>query len=182
MTCWGNNGNGQLGNGSITNSLIPVAVTGLTTATSVSAGNFHSCAVLASGSVQCWGTNGSGQLGNDSTTQSLVPVAVSGLTTATRVSAGNVHGCAVLASGGVQCWGNNNCGQLGDETGGLSAVVPVLVLPGDCTMDIDGDGSVATLTDILMLGRASMGLSGSAVTQNAVGAQATRSTWTDIRA
>ena len=61
-------------------------------------------------------------------------------------------------------------------------MVPVLVLPGDCTMDIDGDGSVATLTDILMLGRASMGLSGSAVTQNAVGAQATRSTWLDIRA
>ena len=130
----------------------------------------------------CWGNNGNGQLGNNSTTQSPIPVAVSGLTTATGVSAGNSHSCAVLTSGGVQCWGVNSSGQLGDETGGSSALVPGPVLPGECTMDIDGDGNVSTLTDVLMLGRASMGLSGSAVTQNALGAQATRSTWIDIRA
>ena len=49
-------------------------------------------------------------------------------------------------------------------------------------MDIDGDGVVGTLSDLLMVTRAGMGLSGSSVTQNAVGAQATRSTWIDIRA
>ena len=109
-------------------------------------------------------------------------MAVSGLTTATSVSAGGSHSCALLASGGVQCWGLNSRGQLGDETGVSSALVPGPVLPGVCTMDIDGDGVVGTLSDLLMVTRAGMGLSGSSVTQNAVGAQATRSSWTDIRA
>ena len=149
---------------------------------SVAAGGSHTCGLLATGVVQCWGFNSSGQLGNNSTADSPAPVAVSGLTTATGVSAGSNHSCAVLASGGVRCWGDNGSGQLGDETGGASALVPGPVVPGQCTMDIDGDGVVGTLTDVLMLARASMGLSGAAVTQNAVGAQATRSTWHDIRA
>ena len=149
---------------------------------SVAAGANHSCCLLVTGDVQCWGSNGNGQLGNNSTVNSATPVSVSGLTTATQVSAGQSHTCALLASGGVQCWGHNGNGQLGDERGGTSALVPGPVLPGECTMDIDGDGMVGTLTDMLMLARASMGLSGTAVTQNAVDAQALRGTWVDIRA
>ncbi len=149
---------------------------------SVAAGSFHTCGLLATGVVQCWGNNFNGQLGNNSSTPSPTPVAVSGLTTATQVSAGGNHSCARLASGGVQCWGFNGNGQLGDELGGSSALVPGPVVPGQCTMDIDGDGVVGTLSDLLMITRAGMGLSGTAVTQNAVGAQALRSTWPDIRA
>ena len=149
---------------------------------SITAGYAHTCGLLASGGVQCWGFNDTGQLGNNSVTNSPIPVAVSGLTAATSVSAGTSHSCARLTSGGVQCWGSDGSGQLGDELGGSSALLPGPVLPGACTMDVDGDGSVGTLTDMLMLARASMGLSGTTVTQNAVGAQALRSTWPDIRA
>ena len=40
VQCWGSNGNGQLGDGTTTNRLTPVLVSGITTATSVSAGGY----------------------------------------------------------------------------------------------------------------------------------------------
>jgi hypothetical protein len=87
--CWGNNGSGQLGDNSTTDSLVPVTVSGITgltaatTAVSVSAGSFHSCALMADGTAQCWGDNGIGQLGDNSTTDSPVPVSVSDITGST---------------------------------------------------------------------------------------------------
>jgi hypothetical protein len=74
VQCWGYNSNGQLGNGSTIDSLVPVhAIAAGSGATSVAAGDFHTCAVVDDG-VQCWGYNGDGRLGNGSRTQSLVPV------------------------------------------------------------------------------------------------------------
>jgi alpha-tubulin suppressor-like RCC1 family protein len=83
VRCWGDNSDGQLGNGSTTGSIgDPVLVTGITNAISISAGQSHSCAVLANGRVQCWGSNADGQLGNgqapDALEFSRVPVYVSG--------------------------------------------------------------------------------------------------------
>ncbi len=49
-------------------------------------------------------------------------------------------------------------------------------------LDIDGDCIVDPLTDGLLLTRAMMGLTGAAVTNNAIGAGATRTTWAQIRA
>ena len=79
VQCWGGNHSGQLGNGSTTGSSTPVAVSGITTATAVSAGWDHTCAVLSNSAVQCWGGNRSGQLGNGSTNMSTTPVTVIGL-------------------------------------------------------------------------------------------------------
>jgi alpha-tubulin suppressor-like RCC1 family protein len=55
VRCWGNNTDGQLGNGSTTASNTSVAVTGLTDAVALSAGYSYSCALQASGNVRCWG-------------------------------------------------------------------------------------------------------------------------------
>ena len=79
--CWGDNTNGQLGNNSTTQSLVPVAVntSGVLagkTVTSISAGNSHTCA-LADGQAYCWGVNTNGRLGNNSTTQMFIPTSVS---------------------------------------------------------------------------------------------------------
>jgi len=122
VTCWGYNGNGELGNNSTTNSSIPVSVSGITgltpatTAVSVSTGNYHSCAVMADGTAQCWGYNGNGQLGDSTTDDSPIPVTVSGITgltpatTAVSVSTGGNYSCALMADGTAQCWGYNGSG------------------------------------------------------------------------
>ena len=76
--CWGWNNQGQLGNNSATNSLIPVAVqmpAGVSFQ-SISAGNSHTCALTTEGKAYCWGWNGYGQLGNNSTADSRIPAAV----------------------------------------------------------------------------------------------------------
>ena len=78
--CWGYNLNGQLGDGTTTNSIAPVTVSGLTDAVAISAtASFeHWCVVLADSTARCWGRNDSGQLGNGTTTDSNVPVPVLG--------------------------------------------------------------------------------------------------------
>jgi hypothetical protein len=48
-------------------------------------------------------------------------------------------------------------------------------------MDIDGDCIVDPLTDGLLLTRAMMGLTGTAVTKNAISTGATRASWAQIR-
>jgi hypothetical protein len=72
IDCWGSNLEGQLGNGTTTNSTTPVAVSGLTTATAFTAGLMHTCALFVGGGggVDCWGDNQYGQLGNGTTTNS----------------------------------------------------------------------------------------------------------------
>jgi len=118
VKCWGNNGNGQIGDNSQIQRLTPVAVSGLSSGvTAISAGYQHTCALLSTGAVKCWGYNGNGQLGDNSQTQRLTPVDVSGLSSGvTAISAGIYHTCALLSTGAVKCWGYNVYGQLGDNS------------------------------------------------------------------
>ena len=74
--CWGLNNYGQLGNGSLTNSSTPVAVSGGLTLATVSAEYQSACGVTPAGAAYCWGSNSVGQLGNGTTTDSPTPVAV----------------------------------------------------------------------------------------------------------
>lgn len=77
VKCWGSNSWGQLGDGSGSDRLTPVDVSGLASgATSIGVGSDHSCAVASAGRVLCWGSNQYGQLGNDTDADSLAPVFV----------------------------------------------------------------------------------------------------------
>jgi len=118
VVCVGDNRVGQLGDGSTTQRVSPVAVQGLSSGVAaVTAGHGHTCALGNDGGVKCWGLNDSGQLGNGSNTDSPVPVAVTGLGSGVvAIDAGGRHTCAVLGDGSVKCWGSNVDGQLGDET------------------------------------------------------------------
>src|SRR5664279_3117507 len=64
VLCWGDNGNGQIGNNTTTRAMIPVSVSGLSSGVAaISAGGFHVCALLTNnGAVKCWGFNYYGEL------------------------------------------------------------------------------------------------------------------------
>ena len=79
ILCWGNNDDGQIGDGSTIDRLSPVQVAGIANATSVTVGTFHACALLTDGTVRCSGKNDKGQLGDGTTTSSAVPVTVKAL-------------------------------------------------------------------------------------------------------
>jgi alpha-tubulin suppressor-like RCC1 family protein len=122
VQCWVNNSSstanskGALGNGTLINSMVPVTVTGITTASAIAVGSEFSCALLTDQTVKCWGLNNHGQLGNNSITDSSVPVSVAGISTAIAVTAGRDYACALLASGSISCWGGNYFGMLGRNT------------------------------------------------------------------
>jgi alpha-tubulin suppressor-like RCC1 family protein len=77
VSCWGGNLAGQLGDGTMTNSLTPVDVVQIVGVTSVAAGAQHTCASHSKG-VSCWGDNLVNQLGDGGTTNRSRPVTVSG--------------------------------------------------------------------------------------------------------
>ena len=80
VDCWGDNGGGDLGNGSTTSSSSPVVVQGIINATQITAGGKHSCAVLSTSGVDCWGYDEYGELGDGHTEDyRTIPVAVQGL-------------------------------------------------------------------------------------------------------
>jgi alpha-tubulin suppressor-like RCC1 family protein len=119
VSCWGYNGNGQLGDGTNTNRNSPTQTSSLgegRTAVAIAAGWYHTCAILDDGSVSCWGNNYYGQLGDGTTTNRNTPTQTSSLgtdRTAVAISAGYAHTCTILDDGSVSCWGDNTEGQLG---------------------------------------------------------------------
>ena len=96
------------------------------TATSISVGTNHTCALLDNASVKWWGDNYNGQLGIGNNTGNNLRIGddsgemsqLSGINlgtgrTATAISAGGTHTCALLDNASVKCWGNNGYGKLG---------------------------------------------------------------------
>ena len=112
--CWGQNTTGQLGNGSIADSTVPVQVTGLNPALDVAGGHDHTCAIDTGHQVWCWGANAFGQLGNGTTSVDSTTPVQAGTFQGLQVSAGDGFSCAVTAAHTARCWGDNNFGELGD--------------------------------------------------------------------
>ena len=129
VECWGNNSDGQVGNGTIggpdsgfnySGYDTPQAVAGITNATSIASdGNEGYCAVLTTSGVECWGYNYDGEVGNGTTGGSAgndydTPQAVVGISDVASITGGGKGYCALLSTGGVECWGDNGSGELGN--------------------------------------------------------------------
>jgi alpha-tubulin suppressor-like RCC1 family protein len=131
--CWGDNAEGQLGDGTQTTRLTPRALRWEATTTKfiqVSAGINHTCALTITGQAWCWGSNASGQLGDNTVgTRRLRAVAVQqGSAVYTKIAAGDGHTCALTQTGQIYCWGANNWAQLGDRTT-IQRLTPVAYVP-----------------------------------------------------
>lgn len=106
VRCWSaTNTYGQLGDGTTGYSMGTPVVVGVPAATSISAGDEHTCASLVNGTVRCWGRD-DGRLGRSSpTASSPTPVQVEGVDDAVEVVAGRDESCARDAAGLLSCWG-----------------------------------------------------------------------------
>ena len=126
VECWGRGNDGQLGNGGMATHTTPVLVAGVTGATQIAVGAFHSCALLSTHQIKSWGHGTSGQLGNDAASDSATEVVVVKIATATQIAAGAYHTCTLLKTGNVECWGRGVSGQLGNNQD-FTEAHPVLV-------------------------------------------------------
>ncbi len=136
VAAWGQNNEGQLGNNTITDTLMPVAVNAVPgisalhgrTVISISACSATSMASCADGTVAVWGAGAAGQLGigmvQTPNLRALVPLTVSvssGLSslfekTVTAIGAGGMHLVAACTDGTLAAWGENTFGKIGDNT------------------------------------------------------------------
>lgn len=124
--CWGFGANGRLGYGNADNVLSAASAPAVDlgpgrTATAITAGASHTCAILDDGSVRCWGNGVSGRLGygnqasigDDETPAAAGPVDIGAGRRAVAISAGDFHTCAIRDDARLLCWGFGSGGQLG---------------------------------------------------------------------
>ena len=150
---WGNNWDGQLGDGSTTEQNTPVYVDGLSNVISIAGGYLHSLALKSDGTVWTWGNNTYGQLGDDSTADKTIPTEIDGISEVSAIASGYYHTIVLKSDGTVWTWGDNSFGQLGNGTNANSST-PVNVSGLDNVIGIAGgywhtialksDGSVWT--------------------------------------
>lgn len=149
VRCWGYNQHGMLGNGSQTQALTPVVVSGLTDAIAIDAGgrgarNGLACAVRSGGTVSCWGDGRHAKINGVDTYAVTTPTQIAGIANATSVTVGAQHMCALIDDGTVRCWGRGNVGQLGNgATPDSSGPVAVTGLTGVTQISAGGGSTCA---------------------------------------
>jgi alpha-tubulin suppressor-like RCC1 family protein len=128
---WGDNTQGELGDGTTISRPAPVRVAGLSGIVAIAGGLKHNMAVKKDGTVWVWGYNVEGEVGAGATSPFVnVPVRVKGLTGVAAIAAGNNVCLAATKDGALWAWGGyneNEFGEVGIGTTGASVLVPTQV-------------------------------------------------------
>ncbi|KAL0210367.1 hypothetical protein RCL1_004803 [Eukaryota sp. TZLM3-RCL] len=82
----------------------------------LSAGEAHSAAVLADGTVKTWGSGANGRTGHGDTVDRSIPATVNGIVDAVQVACGGSHTLVLRRNRQVLGFGVNTNGQIGDNT------------------------------------------------------------------
>jgi len=136
ISCWGGNDMAELAKprSALRSSRRPIAVAKLADVVDIAAGQNHTCARLATGTVACWGWDEECQLGFRSTERCLgaspcmsTPTEVPGLTDVVELAPSSTHSCARHSDGTVSCWGDDPRAFKPDNTTDVS--VPRLCAP-----------------------------------------------------
>lgn len=127
--CWGWNGTGQLGDGTVSQATRPIEVLGGQSFSAMSAGSDHTCGVSTSGVAFCWGLNNDGRLGDSTLTRSTVPRRVWGSFTFSQIALGASHTCGLRTDGAIACWGSRASGAAGGPVSSAGYRIPT-VIPG----------------------------------------------------
>ncbi len=112
---WGNNGNGQLGDGTVVAKSSPILVGTRSDWSTISLGQNFSIALKSDRSLWGWGNNSSAQLGDSTVVQKSSPVLIGTLTDWASISAGYRHILATKTDGTAWAWGLAGSGQIGDS-------------------------------------------------------------------
>jgi alpha-tubulin suppressor-like RCC1 family protein len=151
-TVWaiGDGLNGELGNGSTSDSLTPVKVVFPegTTITAIGEAKNEGFAIDSTGQAWAWGAGGEGSLCLGTGGKREVPVKVPGVTGAKAVQGGENHVLWLLANGTVKSCGTNAQGQLGLGEGVERTNTATLIPELSHVVQISaGDRTSAALTE-----------------------------------
>jgi len=164
---WGQNVDGQLGDGTIIHRSSPVqTVSGGTNWKQASAG-YSMAAIKTDGTLWLWGRNDDGELGDNTIIKKSSPVQTfSGGTDWSTVTLGSAHAMAIKTNGTLWMWGNNAYGQIGDNSS-IKKSQPVQTVSGGTNWaklakTIGGTASAAIKTDgtLWLWGRGGTGAMG----------------------
>lgn len=148
--CWGYNGHGELGDGTLTDRRTPAPVPGLRDATAVVAGGGHSCALRATGTVVCWGDGAHGQLGDGGRDPRPTWVQVQGLAGISALAAGSWRTCALGQAGAVWCWGGQFSDGAGDSVAASTRPVAVAGLAPATAIAVADDYACAVVAGAVL--------------------------------
>jgi alpha-tubulin suppressor-like RCC1 family protein len=121
LKCWGNNGRGQVGDGTTIHRTTPTTIAVGGAVGLLALGKFDlTCAYVTAGSgaLKCWGNNGDGQVGDGTTINRYTPTTINVGGSVGLLAIGFDHTCAYVTAGNgtLKCWGWNRQGMLGDGT------------------------------------------------------------------
>ena len=155
---WGYNGNGQLGNGTREDSLVPVKVTGLENIAKIDAYKYITIALTQNGEVYVWGSGYGAKPVKLNFTRKIIDVSGNLVLAENRkaynldetksygkdlikVVAGYNHYLGLTSDGEVYAWGSNSYGQLGNGNNTSSSTAVKVVTP-------DGKSNMTNIVDI----------------------------------